>query len=101
MKNTTTRIECSGCDRFFATNSAFVAHRIGNIQKGEARHCMTAEDLAAHGFATEQKYVNLPRDGRPVWHEQAVWYDVAGREKMRGVFSDLPKTAQHAIPDVL
>ena len=101
MKNTTTRIECSGCDRFFATNGAFVEHRVGNMAKGEVRRCMTDEEMTGHGYATEQKYVSIPIDGRPDWHEKSVWFDVAGREAMRERFSDRWETLPDIILDVL
>ena len=91
MDNTTARIECSGCDRFFSSNTTFVAHRTGDISKGE-RRCMTDDEMTAHGFATEQKNVKIVLDGRATYQGHDVWYDAIGREDVRNRFKDKEDT---------
>lgn len=82
---TISRIQCGGCEKFFASNTTFEQHRTGSI-KDETRRCMTTEEMLASGMATEKLNVKLPKNGQITFEEHDVWYDVAGREVVRQRF---------------
>ena len=84
MGNTAGKIQCSGCHRYFASNTAFEMHRKGDYTTG--RQCMTEAEMRGKGMDTERKEVRIYVEGLPKFEVHPVWYDAVGREKVRAAF---------------
>lgn len=76
--------QCGGCGKYFSGNLLFEQHRIGTMENG--RRCMTTEELIANGVHWEYCLVNMILENKRYREKQAVWYDVARREKVRAAF---------------
>lgn len=80
--NALAKIRCGGCEQWFASQSCFDQHRIGEIKAG-TRRCMTNEQMIAAGMATETRKVNVRHSNVKMQEVHEVWYHVEDREKMR------------------
>jgi len=48
MKLTGSKNQCGGCNKYFNSNTAFDAHRVG--KHGVDRRCMTEEEMSSKGM---------------------------------------------------
>lgn len=80
------KCQCGGCQKYFSGNTIFDQHRIGSFHE---RRCMTSEEMKAAGMDYERCFVNVMIENKRLREEHDVWYDVAGRERMRASFSKL------------
>ncbi len=85
---------CSGCGRFFSSDSEFDAHRTGKFnQTPSARRCMTPGEMAAAGFISRRMIVRNKG-------EQDVWTRKASLERFQKAHSALtvpPKVPSDAV----
>lgn len=88
---TIARTQCGGCKRYFVSVTVFDQHRAGSFDK-QTRRCLTDEELRTAGMDTERRNVRMMRENRTSFEPHDVWYDVAGRERLRRAFAkDAPE----------
>lgn len=85
MDNTTAKIQCGCCSRFFAGVTIFDMHRKGEFANS-TRRCMADEEMHAAGMDSEVKNIRLLHEGKEHFEEHPVWFHVAKREKARAYF---------------
>jgi hypothetical protein len=87
MENTISKIQCSGCGRFFVGASVHDAHRTGDYSTRTSRHCLTEDEMRGAGLDCEKKNVRIIVAGKAHFEEHDVWFDAKDRERMKGYFS--------------
>lgn len=86
MENTTAKIYCSGCKKYFANLASHEHHRTGDYSSRTSRTCLTSEEMVSAGYATEKKNVRIVIEGQDQYQEHDVWYSVVDRERVRAYF---------------
>lgn len=88
------KTQCGGCNKYFTGMGLFDVHRIGT--HGVNRRCMTTEEMIAAGMDKERCQIRVYHEGSPSQEEHEVWFDIAGREKMRQRFARMPSAGYGA-----